>query len=109
MDDAATGLPLATIVEYDAPALTRDEAGRMARQARSILAAVDGLLAARFWGDFETGRHCYQLVWRDRAALDAYLASDEMLRVRLTVADRVVGRPERRIVTDYTDDGGNGR
>ena len=95
-------LPIATLVEYDAPELTEAEATAMARRAGTILAAVPGLLASRFWGDFSTGRHCYQLVWRDQASLDAYLASEAMLAVRLTVADKVIGRPDRRIVRDYT-------
>lgn len=97
-----TELPIATLVEYDAPSLTEAEAVVMARRADAILAGVPGLIASRFWGDFTTGRHCYQLVWRDQASLDAYLASEAMLSVRLTVADKVVGRPDRRMVRDYT-------
>ena len=77
--------------------------GRVAAETSAAFRLVPGLLAFRFFGDFETGTHYYLQVWRDKAALDAYAASESMFRIREIAAPFVTGRPSRRIFVDYTD------
>ena len=60
------------------------------------------LLEIRFLGDFETGRHYYVQTWRDRAALEAYMASESMFRIREIAAPFLEGRPSRSLFTDYS-------
>jgi quinol monooxygenase YgiN len=95
-------LPILSIIEWDAPALSPDDARTLAERTARAFRLVPGLIDFRFYGNFETGRHAYLQVWRDQAALDAYAASESMLRIRDFAAPYVTGRPSRALYTDYT-------
>ena len=95
--------PILSLVEWPAEGLSLADARRVAADTSAAFRLVPGLLAFRFFGDFETGTHYYLQVWRDQAALDAYAASESMFRIREIAAPFVTGRPSRRMFVDYTD------
>jgi quinol monooxygenase YgiN len=95
-------LPILSIIEWHAPSLSVEDAHRLAERTTAAFRIVPGLLDFRFYGDFATGRHAYLQVWQDQAALDAYAASESMLRIREIAAPYVEGRPVRTLYTDYT-------
>jgi quinol monooxygenase YgiN len=107
MDDTgnASGLDEASVtvlVEWPTKGLDLAAARTLARDTEARLRRVPGLIGARFFGDFESETHVYLLTWRDRAALDAYTASEEMFGVRSLAEPYVAGRPTRRIFVDYS-------
>ncbi|MEA2622488.1 MAG: hypothetical protein QOH61_1398 [Chloroflexota bacterium] len=95
--------PISTLVEWQAPRLTPEEAESVATRTIRMIGRLPGFVEGRFFGDFESGTHYYLLTWQDRAALDAYAASEQMLGVREIAAPFVEGRPSRKILRDYTD------
>ncbi len=97
-------MQILSIIEWQAPSLSEDDARRLAERTATAFRLVPGLLDFRFYGDFTTGRHAYLQVWQDQAALDAYAASESMLRIRDIAAPYVEGRPSRALYTDYTPD-----
>ena len=100
-DDPNEG-PISTLVEWQAPSLTPAEARTLAEQTIERIGHFPGFLEGRFFGDFQLGTHYYLLTWQDRAALDAYAASERMTGVRELAAPFVEGRPTRKILTDYS-------
>ena len=108
MTDFSTQDPAATrivsLIEWPAPNLSIDDARRVAAETGRAFRHVPGLVDFRFFGDFETGRHVYFQVWESRAALDAYMASESMFRIREIAAPFVGGAPTRRVFVDYTDE-----
>lgn len=96
---------IVSLIEWPAPNLSIDDARRVAAETGRALRRVPGLVDLLFFGDFETGRHFYLQVWESRAALDAYMASESMFRIRDIAAPFVGGPPSRRILVDYTDEG----
>jgi hypothetical protein len=99
--DANEG-PISTLVEWHAPRLTPAEARQLAAGTIERIGQFPGFVEGRFFGDFEGGTHYYLLTWRDRAALDAYAASEQMMGVRELAAPFVEGRPARKICVDYS-------
>jgi quinol monooxygenase YgiN len=95
--------PILSLVEWPAEGLSLADARRVAADTSAAFRLVPGLLAFRFFGDFETGTHYYLQVWQDQAALDAYAASEPMFRIREIAAPFVTGKPSRRMFVDYTD------
>ena len=95
-------LPILSIIEWDAPALDPAAARQLAERTAAAFRLVPGLLDFRFYGDFDSGRHAYLQVWQDQAALDAYAASESMLRIREFAAPYVTSRPTRTLYRDYT-------
>jgi hypothetical protein len=95
-------LPVSTLVEWQAPSLTPSEARALAAATMARIGEFPGFVEGRFFGDFDTGTHYYLLTWRDRAALDAYAASELMTGVRELAGPFVQGRPSRRILADYS-------
>ena len=67
-----------------------------------MIGQFPGFLEGRFFGDFESGRHFYLLTWRDRAALDDYAKSEQMLGVREIAGRYNEGRPTRLVLSDYS-------
>lgn len=104
MSDAPAG-PVISLVEWRSATITRSEARRLAADTAAALRNVRGLIEIRFFGDFESGIHYYLQVWEDRGALDAFMASESMFRVREIATPFVTGRPARRILEDYTGPG----
>ncbi|MEX2547983.1 MAG: hypothetical protein WD830_09385 [Chloroflexota bacterium] len=104
MDDSPklNGGPISTLVEWQAPDLTPEDARAIARRTIEQIGGFPGFVEGRFFGDFETGTHYYLLTWRDREALDAYAASELMLGVRELAAQYAQGRPTRKILSDYS-------
>ena len=98
----ATDGPVSTLIEWQAPTLTPTEARRLAQQTLDRIGRFPGFVEGRFFGDFEVGTHYYLLTWQNRAALDAYAASDQMTGVRDLAVPYVQGRPTRKILTDYS-------
>jgi quinol monooxygenase YgiN len=94
--------PIVSLIEWQAPTLTPDDARRVAAETTAAFGRVPGLLEFRFFGDFETGTHYYLQVWQDQAALDAYAASESMFRIRDIAAPYTEGRPSRKILADYS-------
>jgi quinol monooxygenase YgiN len=101
-DMAGAGGPISTLVEWQAPRLTPEDAQRVATRTIQMIGRLPGFVEGRFFGDFETGTHFYLLTWQDQAALDAYASSEQMLGVREIAAPFVEGRPTRRILRDYS-------
>jgi quinol monooxygenase YgiN len=97
--------PIATLVQWNAPRLTPDEARSIASQTIALIGRLPGFVEGRFFGDFESGTHYYLLTWQDRAALEAYNSSEQMLGVRSIAAPFVEGSPSGQILVDYTDRG----
>ncbi len=95
--------PILSLVEWPAEGLSLADARRVAADTSAAFRRVPGLLAFRFFGDFETGTHFYLQVWQDQAALEAYAASESMFRIREIAAPFVTGRPSRRMYVDYTE------
>jgi quinol monooxygenase YgiN len=96
------GQPVVSLIEWHASRLQPDDARQVAAETAEAFARIPGMLEIRFLGDFETGRHYYVQTWRDRAALEAYMASESMFRIRDIAAQWVDGRPERQILVDYS-------
>jgi hypothetical protein len=96
------GLPVSTLVEWQAPTLTPDAARGVARQTIEMLEHFPGFVEGRFFGDFESGRHFFLLTWRDQAALDEYARSEQMLGVREIAGPYNEGKPTRLILSDYS-------
>ena len=94
-----------SLIEWQAPSMTPGDARRLGEDTAAAFRRVPGLVEIRFFGDFESGTHYYFQVWESRAALDAYMAGEAMLRIRDAAAPHVVGRPSRRILADYTPPG----
>ena len=99
---SADDLPILSIIEWDAPSLDLDAARQLAERTAAAFRLVPGMLDFRFYGDFTSGRHAYLQVWQDQAALDAYAASESMLRIRDFAAPYVTSRPVRTLYRDYT-------
>ncbi len=99
--DASGGRPIIVLVEWQASEMGLEAAELMARDALAVLRDVPGLDEARVFGDFDSGVHCFQLTWRNREAMDRYMASDVMHAVRGAAMPFVAGKPERRIFVDY--------
>jgi len=97
-----TGGPVVSLIEWQAPTMSRSDAARLAAESLEAFRHLPGLLEIRFFGDFESGTHCYFQVWESRAALDAFMAGEAMLQVRDAAAPYVSGRPTRRLFDDYT-------
>ena len=95
--------PILSLVEWPAEGLSLADARRVAADTSAAFRRVPGLLAFRFFGDFEAGTHYYLQLWQDQAALDAYAASESMFRIREIAAPFVTGRPSRRMYVDYTE------
>ncbi len=95
---------ITSYIEWQAPTMTLDDARQLAERTAVAFRMVPGLLDFRFFGDFATGRHVYLQVWADQSALDAYAASESMLRIREIAAPFVEGRPSRALFVDYTPD-----
>lgn len=93
--------PIVVLVEWEAPEMGLDEAEVMARDALAVLRNVPGLDEARIFGDFESGRHYFLLIWHDGAAMDRYMAGDAMQAVRGAALPFVAGKPDRRVFIDY--------
>jgi quinol monooxygenase YgiN len=91
-----------SLVRWQPVGLDPDAARRLAVETSEACAAIPGLLEIRFFGDFESGVHYYFQVWRDRAALDAFMASESMFRIRDLAAPYVGDRPTREILSDYS-------
>ena len=91
-----------SLVEWQAPRLDVESARRLAQETATAFGRIPGMVEIRFFGDFSSGRHFYLQTWRDREALDAYMASESMFRIREIAAPWVEGRPQRSILTDYT-------
>lgn len=104
MEDAAesTGQPVVSLVRWQPVGLTPEAARTLAAETTAAFGRIPGLIELRFFGDFESGVHYYLQVWRDRAALDAYAASEGMLRIRDLAAPYVGARPTREILVDYS-------
>lgn len=102
--DGDTG-PVVSLIEWQAPSMGRADARRLAEETAGAFRRIPGLVEIRFFGDFDTGTHFYFQVWESRAALDAYMASEAMFRVRDAAIRFVVGRPSRRLLDDYTPRG----
>jgi quinol monooxygenase YgiN len=94
--------PVVVLVEWPTHDLDLDAALRLAVESDKAFRRIPGLLEARFLGDFETGTHYYLLTWRDRAASDAYLQSEQMFSIRTIAEPYVAGRPSRRVMVDYS-------
>jgi quinol monooxygenase YgiN len=94
--------PISTLVEWQAPSLTPPDARKLAERTIERIGRFPGFVEGRFFGDFDSGTHYYLLTWRDRAALDAYAASEQMMGVRELAAPFVEGRPTRKILVDYS-------
>jgi quinol monooxygenase YgiN len=94
--------PISTLVEWQAPNLSPEEARTLAQETIERIGHFPGFVEGRFFGDFENGTHFYLLTWRDRAALDAYAASEQMTAVRDLAGPFVQGKPTRKILTDYS-------
>jgi len=93
--------PIIVLIEWQATAMSVADAGEMARSALAVLDGVQGLDEARVFGDFESGTHCFLLTWRNREAMDQYMASDVMHTVRDAALPFVAGKPQRRVFIDY--------
>lgn len=100
--DPESALPILSLIEWQAPTMTVDQARDLAERTAVAFRLVPGLLAFRFFGDFASGRHVYLQVWSDRAAFEAYAASESMFRIREIAAPYVSGRPSRELFADYT-------
>jgi quinol monooxygenase YgiN len=96
--------PVISHVEWHAPDLTLEGAHALIAETMTHLRHVPGLVNARFFGDFETGRHFFMLTWADMAALDAYLTSEEMFSIRKSAMAFLTGRVRRELFTDYSPD-----
>jgi quinol monooxygenase YgiN len=94
--------PIVSLVRWLPVGLTPDAARTLAAETTAAFGQIPGLLELRFFGDFESGVHYYLQVWRDRAALDAYMASEGMFRIRDIAAPYVGERPSREILVDYS-------
>ena len=105
--DGSASVPerIVSLVEWRAPELDPEGARRLAAETAAALSRVPGMVDIRFFGDFESGRHYYLQTWQDRAALDAFIASESMFRIREIAAPWVTGRPERSILVDYSPGG----
>jgi hypothetical protein len=98
----ALGGPIIALIEWPAPSLSPAEARRLGSETAAAFSRVPGLLEIRLFGDFETGRHFYFQRWESQAALDAYMASESMVRNRQIAAPFVGGRVTRELFTDYS-------
>ena len=96
---------VAVLIRWQAEGFDRAAAQVVAAETTRRLRHVPGLVDARFFGDFESGTHYYLLTWRDRAAMDAYMASEEMFGIRAIAQPYASGRPERSICIDYSTPG----
>lgn len=96
-------LPVISLVEWHAPGMTPDEAIELARRSTDAFEHIPGVVEVRFFGDFESGAHYYLQVWESREALDAYMTSESMFRVREIALPFLEGRPSRRLLIDYSD------
>jgi len=109
MTDHDAGRPdeghIVALVEWPTKAFDQAAARRLAVESDRVFRRVPGLLDVRFFGDFETGIHYYLLTWRDRAAFDAYAASEAMFSNRAIAEPYVAGRPSRKVLLDYTPSG----
>jgi len=93
---------LAVLIRWQAEGFDRTAAQVVAAETTRRLRRVPGLVDARFFGDFDSGTHYYLLTWRDHAAMDAYMASEEMFGIRAIAQPYATGRPERSICIDYS-------
>ena len=93
--------PIIVLVEWQAADMGVKDAEAMAQDTLAVLRQVPGLDEARIFGDFESGLHCFLLTWRNREAMDRYMASDAMHAVRGAAMPFVAGKPTRRVFVDY--------
>jgi quinol monooxygenase YgiN len=96
---------IVSLVAWRATGMDLESARRLAAETEAAFGQIPGMLDIRFFGDFGTGQHYYLQTWRDRAALEAYMASESMFRIREIAAPYVSGKPERSILIDYTGAG----
>lgn len=101
--------PIVVLIEWNAPEMSPAEAENVAEQSKAVFDATPGLLDARFFGDFESGTHCFLLTWKDRDSMERYMASEAMHAVRGSAAPYVAGKPTRRIFVEYGDSSVAGR
>jgi quinol monooxygenase YgiN len=101
--------PVVSLVEWPAAGLSIEDARRLASETTEAFRRVPGLVEIRFFGDFESGTHFYFQVWQNREALDAFMASESMFRIRDLAAPYVAGRPSRRLLADYSSRPGSDR
>lgn len=102
-DHATAGAqPVVALIEWPARGLDLTAARQLAIDSDRLFRRVPGLLDVRFLGDFDSGTHYYVQTWRDLAALDAYLASEEMFSNRKLAEPYVAGRPSRTVLVDYS-------
>jgi hypothetical protein len=94
--------PVVSLVRWQPVGLDEPSARRLAADTAAAFSGIPGLVEIRFFGDFETGIHYYLQVWRDRAALDDYMASESMFRIRDLAAPYVGERPTREVMVDYS-------
>lgn len=99
---AAEPQPVVALIEWPTQGLDLADAQQLAVDSDRLFRRVPGLLDVQFFGDFEGGTHYYLQTWRDQAALDAYLASEEMFSNRKLAEPYVAGRPSRKVLVDYT-------
>jgi quinol monooxygenase YgiN len=100
--DTATSEPIVSLIEWRSTTLTPDDARQVAAETTAAFGRIPGLLEIRFFGDFDTGTHYYLQVWQDQAALDAYMASESMFKIRDIAAPFTEGRPTRKLLADYS-------
>ncbi len=98
----ATGLPVISLVEWHAPAMNPEAARRLAADTTEAFERIPGIIEIRFFGDFESGTHYYLQVWESREALDAYMSSESMFRIREIAQPFLTDRPSRRLFDDYS-------
>jgi len=98
----AEAQPVVALIEWPTTGLDLAVARQLAIESERLFRRVPGLLDIRFFGDFESGIHYYLQTWRDRAALDAYLSSEEMFSNRKLAEPYVAGRPSRKVLVDYS-------
>jgi quinol monooxygenase YgiN len=102
IDEGAAAKPIVSLIEWHSTTLTPDDARRVASETTAAFGRIPGLLEIRFFGDFETGTHYYLQVWQDQTALDAYMASESMFKIRDIAAPYTEGRPTRQLLADYS-------
>ena len=100
--EPVTAEPIVSLIEWHSTSLTMDDARRVAAETTAAFGRIPGLVEIRLFGDFETGTHYYLQVWRERAALDAYMASESMFKIRDIAAPYTEGRPTRKLLADYS-------
>jgi len=100
--DSRTALPVAVLIEWQSSSLTEEDAIRLAEETTAAFRRIPGLIEIRFFGDFSSGTHWYLQTWESHEAHEAFMASQDMFRIRDVATPFAEGRPSRRILTDYS-------